>query len=187
LNVSRSAFHKLEQLAELYDEEFVAAAYGAILGRPPDVGGLKNYLSQVRGGTNKLHILLELALSAEGRSRSPPALGLDEFIKKHSVRPRSFWSRLRRPQEELVLSLERQIRAMDNHLYLFQRDLTKRMTEVTESIRLMPPKTVSVSDSSPNGGANEVSAALNSPLEARVLPKLGKTFGDIMQAISARQ
>jgi hypothetical protein len=187
LNLTVSAVRGLEQLAELYDEEFVASAYNAILGRPPDVGGLRNYLGQVRSGANKMHILVELALSSEGRSRTPRPTGLDEFIKMHPVRRRTFLSRLRRPQEAQLLGIERQLRAMDNHLHLVQRDLAKLFQEVAESSRFALPTLVAPSVSPPSPATDASSTSGELRVETRLIPKLEKTYRDLNQAISARR
>ncbi len=182
MNFPLSAVHELERLAELYDEEFVAAAYRAILGRAPDAGGLNNYVAQVRSGVNKLQIVVELAQSAECRSRTPLPPGLNEFVKKHSVRRRTFLGRLRRPHEEQILTLERQLRAMDNHLYLVQRNLTQLFSEATDSMGLMHPAAVlrKKTDGDPN-------ATSRWQVASHLLPKLRKTFGDLSHAISARR
>ena len=84
---------ELDQLANLYDEEFVAAAYQVILGRPPDAGGFRNYLAQVRTGADRMLIVAEMARSPEGRGRRAVP-GMEAFIKRYARQRDGFWSRL---------------------------------------------------------------------------------------------
>ena len=58
------------------DQDFVALAYRAILGRPADSIGLAHYLDMLRRGVGKLDIVWILRMSDEGRAYKSKLIGL---------------------------------------------------------------------------------------------------------------
>lgn len=66
-----------------HDEDFIWAAYQALLGRAPDPEGAAYYLTRLRAGTHKLTILKQLRRSPEGREFIPGVAGLDRAIRRH--------------------------------------------------------------------------------------------------------
>ena len=58
---------RIESLLIRNGEDFVFAAYRALLGRDPDKIGFKNYLEQVHLAVDKLELLESFVLSAEGK------------------------------------------------------------------------------------------------------------------------
>ena len=122
----QSSIQSLEEILKLYDEAFVRAAYMAILGRAPDPSGLENYLSQVRAGASKAQILGELARSPEGIAAMRGPHGVQHLRKKYDKHP-PIWRRIigrvigRRKE-----SIDRQLRILDNRLYLVEQAITNQ-------------------------------------------------------------
>ncbi len=69
--------YALADFLDAHDETFVRRAYRGILGREPDIGGLQNYLEQLRSGqAAKVEILGRLRYSLEGRKKVVKIRGL---------------------------------------------------------------------------------------------------------------
>ena len=68
---------RLDQLLALQGEEFVRAAYRAILGRDADDDGLRHYLKRLSLGEAPTSVLEALAASTEGRAHLGQALVTD--------------------------------------------------------------------------------------------------------------
>ncbi len=62
------AAHELARVMALDGPEFLGQAYLLMLGRPVDPEGFRNYDSQLRAGTSKVAVLLELRESREGQA-----------------------------------------------------------------------------------------------------------------------
>lgn len=56
----------------LEDRQFVMAAYGALLDRGADTGGLEHYLAKLDAGTSRASVLIDLSRSAESREAATP-------------------------------------------------------------------------------------------------------------------
>lgn len=78
-----SPITSVPRLLAPHDEEFIRAAYQAVLGRAPDPEGHAYYLGRLREGTHKLEILGQLRRSPEGRKFIPGVAGLDRAIRRH--------------------------------------------------------------------------------------------------------
>lgn len=78
----------VEFFLSLYDIDFVKNGYLALLGRDPDPIGEEYYLSRMRSGVPKIHILSDLRKSTEGRIYNAHIKGLDNAIKSYF---RSHW------------------------------------------------------------------------------------------------
>jgi hypothetical protein len=75
-------------LAELLledGEEFVEAAYMALLKRRPDATGGRIYLRALRNGTNKLQVLYELSVSDDCRRAGGDIPGLKEAFAREKI------------------------------------------------------------------------------------------------------
>lgn len=79
--------HSVDQLLSLDDLAFVRSAYLTVLGRTADPQGESHYLTLLRQGVAKLHILRQMRRSPEGRSHDP---GLSELDRATS---RYWWGR----------------------------------------------------------------------------------------------
>jgi hypothetical protein len=139
----QSSTNSLEEILELYDEAFVKAAYRSILGRAPDAGGLENYLSQVRAGVNKAQILRELAYSPEGVSTTRGPRGMQHILKKYGRCP-TIWRRIARQMTgQRRESIDRQLRILDNRLYLAEQAIanqTSMFAELLSSLHRDEPR-----------------------------------------------
>jgi len=60
----------LESLAQFDDQSFLGRAYIALLGRPIDPVGLRDYLTRLRAGASRENICNEIANSDEGRAHA---------------------------------------------------------------------------------------------------------------------
>jgi len=97
-------------LLNFWDEDFVKAAYVAIIKREADPAGLAHYVLQLRGGVDRRHILADMACSKEGRDANLP--GLKSVVR--SIEPYGKLSRLiGRSDSRAVMQLS----ALQNALY----------------------------------------------------------------------
>jgi GT2 family glycosyltransferase len=78
----------LRQLFVLDDQEFIRAAYLALLGRPVDDQGLAHYGQRLTNGEMRIQVLRELGRSMEGRSAGRTLAGLPAEM------PPRWWHRL---------------------------------------------------------------------------------------------
>jgi FkbM family methyltransferase len=119
----------LNELLDLFDEDFVRAAYLAVLGRPVDPGGLTNYLTQIRRGEPKQNIISELATSAEGRNRSHQMRDLPELIKQYRPRRELFIARLlNRMGAPTARTIEKVIRSTENRVLVDSAESNLKLT-----------------------------------------------------------
>ncbi|MES2682533.1 MAG: methyltransferase domain-containing protein [Pseudomonadota bacterium] len=72
----------VEELLALDGEQFINGAYLAALKRSPDEGGRKNYLAKLEGGATKAAILIDLAVSDEGRAAKSDFPGLRDLLRR---------------------------------------------------------------------------------------------------------
>jgi hypothetical protein len=59
--------HLLQSFESLQDQAFLGKVYIALLGRPVDATGFRDYMARLRQGTSRLQICEELATSEEGQ------------------------------------------------------------------------------------------------------------------------
>jgi hypothetical protein len=74
----------LTELLSLQNEDFVDAAYAAVLGRDPDKEGRAYYLARLRTGYSKLSVLFQLHGSGE-LSGAPRVLGLSRALIRYRM------------------------------------------------------------------------------------------------------
>jgi hypothetical protein len=174
------------ELLELHDEAFVHRAYEQILGRTPDPGGLSNYLAQVRAGVGRAQIVAELAQSPEGKLNRRELPGLGALIAEHKKRPSSVLGRIfRRFGREILDPTQRQLRSMDNCLYLMDQRLIKQGQQLDDLRALIQRIAIRVPDSGPT--QSPVVGAVNAPFLSSLPPKLGRTFTELKAAIAIRR
>jgi hypothetical protein len=67
---------EIDRLLDLSSDEFLEAAYQALLKRPPDSDGKRFYLTRLRSGYSKAGILVQIACSPEAKvvGRAPGSL-----------------------------------------------------------------------------------------------------------------
>jgi len=127
----------LDVLLSLHDEAFVTSAYSAILGRAADADGFAHYLAQVRTGTSRAEIVADLARSMEGRRNRTQLPGLRKITRKHGGLVPSLLAWLsRRGMSTRAQSIQRQLRVLDNNLYLVQQAVAAQTDLITELLAL---------------------------------------------------
>ena len=75
----------LQELLLEEGEDFVDAAFMALLKRRPDANGGRIYLRALRNGTSKLQILYEISRSSECRTSGSEILGLSDACAKQGI------------------------------------------------------------------------------------------------------
>lgn len=82
-------------LAIQSDEDFLYAAYKALLKRAPDPEGLRAHLAEMRKGAPRARVLASLRDSAEGRMRNVSLEGLEAVLRQDQRSRRGALARLR--------------------------------------------------------------------------------------------
>jgi hypothetical protein len=177
-----------EQLLALHDEEFVQNAYGAVLGRTPDAGGLKNYLAHVRAGVEKAHILAELAKSPEGRQKNIDFPGMHNMLAHYPKRAPSIWNRLFcRLARSSMEPTERQLRVIDNKLYLVEQSLARQSKQLADLLTLMQGMSVRLGTVKPSAHASNADTDVPAPPLSHLSPNLGRIFVELKAAIATKR
>jgi FkbM family methyltransferase len=84
-NAMDTAALTVDQLLMSYDEDFIQAAYRALLRRVPDPSGMNHYLGRIRAGTSRQDILLQLRLSSEGERVKAAVPGMEALLRRHRL------------------------------------------------------------------------------------------------------
>ena len=185
----QSSIHSLEEILELHDEAFVKAAYRSILGRAPDLGGLQNYLSQVRAGVNKIQILRDLAQSPEGVATTRAPRGMQHILRKYGKHP-PIWRRIvgqmtgRRRE-----SIDRQLRILDNRLYLAEQAIanqTSIFTELLSSLHRHQPRGLQSIGSKSSHSTSDLGELGGAPSPSQFSQGLARTYMDLKTAIARK-
>ena len=172
-------------LLELYDAEFVKAAYEAILGRMVDPGGLDNYVAQLRAGTPKAQIIAELAQSPEASLRSIELPGLRETIRTYRKGVGS-WGRIVHAVTGLA-SAPRQLRIIDNRMYLLQSNLERQSAMLSELLTLTKRGALRGAEAASDTVSADEGMAADMRLESSLPPWLSRTFSALKFAIATRR
>ncbi len=96
------------------DEEFVEAAYLALLQRRPDATGGRAYLRQLRNGANKIQVLFELANSNESRRLGATLPGLGEACAREGIGVQVEAPEIGPPEEVVNISRGEQLLVHDD-------------------------------------------------------------------------
>ena len=115
----------LQAVLALNDADFINAAYALILSREPDSDGLGTYLPKIRAGAPKASVITAMARSAEAAERGVDAATVIRNLAQFETVD-SLWSRfLRRLTPGSSATVERQLRIIDNRLYLIEKALSR--------------------------------------------------------------
>ena len=178
----------LDELLKLHDEAFVTGAYKVLLGRPPDPEGLENYLRQIRAGTQKSQIVAELAGSPEGRSRSAELPGLGSLIAEHRKGARSFWLRIfRRLSSTPTERIERQLRAIDNRLYMMEQRAAEQNRQMAALLIVLTQGLSDPVGSSFHPSASNVDDVIDSTPRSILSLNVRHTFSDLKATIEMKR
>ena len=118
----------LESLLLLDGTAFVSSAYLTLLQRPVDPSGLENYLRQLRTGTPKAYVIVEIATSAEAQSKSLDLPGLRALVNdvtdRQAAAERGLLQRIRRAMLlDAVAPLQDRLSAIESRLEQFEAKL----------------------------------------------------------------
>ena len=176
------------QLMGLYDEEFIENAYQAILDRTPDESGLANYLPKVRSGVHRGHIILELAESAEGRSKRNDVPAIRAYFGRfRDPDPGPMKLAFRRIIGRSGASPERRHRAVENQLCALRASIATLLSQqahLQQSIQEIATRIGRTSSiASPNfngeGGAGQ--------FMLRLPPRIARTVQELKAAIALKR
>ena len=178
----------LDALLKLHDEAFVTSAYKVLLGRPADPGGLENYLRRVRAGAQKSQIIAELAGSPEGKLRSADLPGLRDLIAENRKGARSIWLRaFRRLSGTPMKTIERQLRVIDNRLYLMEQCAAEQNRQMAALLILLTQGLSESVASSSRPNTSNVGDATDSAPRSVLSPKVRQTFSDLKATIAMKE
>jgi hypothetical protein len=184
---SQSSTHSVEEMLKLYDEAFVRSAYKAILGRVADPGGLANYLSQVRAGVDKVQILAELARSPEGMKREPNVHGLRQLIAEYDRSTSSILVRIfRRLTKASTEPAQRQLRIVDNRLYLVEQVIATQANQLVALLSLLhegKPQSDSLNSSL---HVSDLADASYTATQTRFSPNVARTYTELKATIAKK-
>jgi FkbM family methyltransferase len=126
----------VDELLSRHDSAFVSSAYQALLGRNADPEGMKYYLQRLRTGIARIQIVAQLYLSTEGKARAVKLAGLDAAIKRYqwSQNPLVGWMVKRFGGVEGNTSIERELRSIENQLYLLGEESDQRISQMEKSL-----------------------------------------------------
>jgi FkbM family methyltransferase len=119
-------------LLNLYDEQFVHAAYRSILGRRPDPEGFQYYSNRVRQGVSKLDIIRQLCSSNEAKSKSVPLIQVDEVL---IPKWRQIFINIAKTFGWVDTQHERKTRALENQLFILSNLRKRHFDELGVTIR----------------------------------------------------
>lgn len=131
----------VDDLLSYHDEDFVRAAYAALLGRAADADGLHHYVSKLRIGDDRREILATLYKSSEAKSFRGKIVGLEAEIRPFL----GYRARLRRLLKPFSSNNEREFRAVWNQLYRLETankavaaELDKALAKVARKLERLP-------------------------------------------------
>lgn len=77
--------NSLNDILSFDEEDFVIQAYLLLLNRPPDAGGKRYYLSKLRAGYSKTHLLAQIARSTERGKQNITLPGLSAKLRWYRI------------------------------------------------------------------------------------------------------
>jgi FkbM family methyltransferase len=126
----------LPDLLARYDQDFVECAYRTLLGRAPDPEGFSYYLGRLRTGVPKMRTVTQLCESQEGKKYAAKLSGLDNAVRQFRRRERPVfgWFALQFDQREGTNSVDRQLRALENQLWLLSNATAQRFNQMERAL-----------------------------------------------------
>lgn len=126
----------LPELLAYNDHEFVYCAYQTLLGREPDPEGLSYYLGRIRMGFSKIHMIVQLSISKEGKLKSVELPGLRSAIQSYRIAqyPVIGWLLQRLNRMESDNPTERRLRAIENQIFLFSHNTKLRFDQMEDAL-----------------------------------------------------
>lgn len=115
----------VDQLLDMHEGAFVQAAYRALLGREPDIEGLRYYLGRLRQGYEKSDLIAQIATSPEARSNGRPELPGVSLILARKRSANRWYKRLFTGDRRAA----RQINRLESELDRVGRQITRLESE----------------------------------------------------------
>lgn len=176
----------LQAVLVLHDEDFINAAYALILSREADSDGLGNYLLKVRAGASKASVIAALARSAEAAEQGVDAATVIRNLAQFEAVD-SLWSRfLRRVTPGSSATVERQLRIIDNRLYLIEKALSRLSAADARLVIDRPERRVQAREPghshAPDAGSQDASA-----IDGGLSPMVRRTLADLEVAVVRRR
>jgi Domain of unknown function (DUF4214) len=130
------AAKNIQELMSYNDIEFIQCAYKTMLGRGADTEGMTYYLSKIRAGHAKQHLLAQIYISKECQDFIQKSPQLKENTKSFQWLKRPIIGNLIRRIGLLIdhTNLKMQLRSIENTLYIFQQELKIQKNLNTESL-----------------------------------------------------
>ena len=124
-----STTQNIDQLLELNDAIFVEGAYQALLGRTPDLEGMRYYLDRLRAGHAKAEIIAQIAASPETRSRGTDLPGLREVASTYKKTRFWLWGIFGRSSR-----IERQAHRLENEFGRIAQEVVDQQTDAANRL-----------------------------------------------------
>lgn len=124
-----STTQNIDQLLELNDAIFVEGAYQALLGRAPDLEGMRYYLDRLRAGHAKAEIIAQIAASPETRSRGTDLPGLREVASTYKKTRFWLWGIFGRSSR-----IERQTHRLENEFGRIAQQVVDQQTDAANRL-----------------------------------------------------
>jgi hypothetical protein len=163
-----------QALLALGDEAFVRCAYLTLFGREVDPSGLESYLDQMRDGVEKTGLVVQMALSDEGRQRPRTLTGLQALIDDAArvpPWPKRLARRLLRPWRETPPEpVARAFRMMDNRLARIEALLQAQATDMASVRGELAQVAISIDAARP-GSATAAAPAAGGGTPGTPLPR----------------
>lgn len=115
----------VDQLLEMHDGAFIQAAYRALLGREPDLEGLRYYLGRLRLGYDKSDLIAQIATSPEARTNGKAELAGVSLILARKRSANRWYKRLFTGDRRAA----RQINRLESELDRLGRQVTRLESE----------------------------------------------------------
>jgi hypothetical protein len=130
------------ELLALHDQRFVDCAYETLLDRAPDPEGLAYYLGRLRSGLPKVGVLKQLRRSEEGKAQASKLPGLAEAIRRdiRGRQPLVGWLFRLIDGTESNHPTERKLRAIENQLYSFVEESSRRLDRLEAMLVVTNPR-----------------------------------------------
>lgn len=179
--IDMKPINHVTELFQFQGSAFVDACYHALLGRKPDVDGMKYYLGRLRSGRGKAQVLVQFAKSGESKAFKPKIQGLDELIVEFERENHWLWGflNLGRHGERQINLLELQLGQLGEEIRQMRGELLGRMQRLESGLH-------QAQDPLPGGSATAVPPIQESE-SVEVMPVLGangsRHFKRIKQAL----
>lgn len=167
------AASSLDELLAYYDTDFVNCAYMTLLGRMPDPDGMRYYLGRLRTGRAKIAIIDQLVSSVEARNYNANVADLKQVLGQYRWEKMPIIGRILKSifrQDEF----SRQIRQMENSIYLIGKNMNHRFDAVEQQIKQISYTLVAQSDAQILGA--DIHTTENSPDLSHLSPLARKIY-----------